>query len=187
MTTFFNHEDALLKGHDFTPSTTGDALQGKKYVLVYFSAHWCPPCRAFTPQLRHFYETHHEKKNMEVVFVSLDTSEKDLQAYMRGYHGNWLSVPYAGVQELAKAWQKAYDFQGIPTVLLFEHNEVDDSYRLITKKAREMITRDPEAEGFPWRNAEAELAAYYKDLNIKILITVALGFFVSFLLFKYTL
>jgi len=31
-----------------------DALAGKK-VLVYFSAHWCPPCRGFTPLLKEAY------------------------------------------------------------------------------------------------------------------------------------
>ena len=25
-------------------------------VLYYFSAHWCPPCRQFTPMLKDFYE-----------------------------------------------------------------------------------------------------------------------------------
>jgi thiol-disulfide isomerase/thioredoxin len=30
--------------------SASEALAGKTVVL-YFSAHWCPPCRAFTPQL----------------------------------------------------------------------------------------------------------------------------------------
>ena len=32
------------------------ALAGKNLVLYYFSAHWCPPCRQFTPMLKDFYE-----------------------------------------------------------------------------------------------------------------------------------
>ena len=32
------------------------ALANKKVVLFYFSAHWCPPCRAFTPVLKDFYD-----------------------------------------------------------------------------------------------------------------------------------
>ena len=32
------------------------ALASKRIVLFYFSAHWCPPCRMFTPMLKDFYD-----------------------------------------------------------------------------------------------------------------------------------
>ena len=36
------------------------ALAGKDVILIYFSAHWCPPCRTFTPVLKDFYEVRHD-------------------------------------------------------------------------------------------------------------------------------
>ena len=46
-----------------------DALKGK-YVGVYFSASWCPPCKRFTPKLVEAYTNHLKGKNLEIVFVS---------------------------------------------------------------------------------------------------------------------
>ncbi len=44
-----------LKKRDGSSSATETALKDKKLVLFYFSAHWCPPCRGFTPKLKDFY------------------------------------------------------------------------------------------------------------------------------------
>ncbi|XP_052128314.1 nucleoredoxin-like [Frankliniella occidentalis] len=44
-------------------------------VGVYFSAHWCPPCKAFTPQLVRTYNAVRERGiSFEVIFVSSDRS-----------------------------------------------------------------------------------------------------------------
>jgi thiol-disulfide isomerase/thioredoxin len=44
-----------------------------KIVGIYFSAHWCPPCRRFTPELASFHKTlAAQNKPFEVVFVSAD-------------------------------------------------------------------------------------------------------------------
>ena len=46
-----------------------EALAGKKFVAVYFSAHWCPPCRAFTPVLSKFFTENADKLGLALVFV----------------------------------------------------------------------------------------------------------------------
>ena len=33
-----------------------EALKDNKILALYFSAHWCPPCRQFTPMLRSAYQ-----------------------------------------------------------------------------------------------------------------------------------
>lgn len=72
---------------------TADVVSGKKAVGVYFSAHWCPPCRGFTPKLAGWYDADLKGKDMEIVFVS---SDKDEEAFS-SYYGEqpWVALPYA--------------------------------------------------------------------------------------------
>jgi len=85
-----------------------------KVVGLYFSAGWCPPCRAFTPQLKKYYEELKSAgKNFEVVFVSRDRSAEDLVEYYRDHHGKWLYLEFGdpNIQELLTK----YDVKSIPT------------------------------------------------------------------------
>ncbi|MEM9295668.1 MAG: thioredoxin-like domain-containing protein, partial [Planctomycetota bacterium] len=44
-----------------------------EYLAVYYSAHWCPPCRDFTPKLASFYNDFKpDHPNFELVFLSND-------------------------------------------------------------------------------------------------------------------
>lgn len=61
-------------------------------VGLYFSAHWCPPCRGFTPKLAEFYKKHHEEKKFEIVFVSSDRNEGDFKQYYAEMP--WLALPF---------------------------------------------------------------------------------------------
>ena len=71
-----------------------DALKGK-VVALYFSAHWCPPCRFFTPKLAAAYEMANEDNHrFEVIFVSSDDSAAEQAQYMKEMHGDWLRVPF---------------------------------------------------------------------------------------------
>ena len=46
---------------------------GAEVVFLYFSAHWCPPCKQFTPLLANLYkDINKNNKRFEIIFVSLD-------------------------------------------------------------------------------------------------------------------
>lgn len=139
------------------------ALEGKKFIFIYFSAHWCPPCRAFTPQLKNFYDAHHNSKEFEIIFSSLDHSEGDMRHYFRSAHGDWLCVPYAEGKQLSDTLMKAYGQFSIPSLVLLENTP---ELGLVTRNGRSMVVQDPSAASFPWRNAD-ELIAQQRKTTIR--------------------
>ena len=72
---------------------TADVLGGKTAVGIYFSAHWCPPCREFTPKLGTAYEQHLKAKGLEIVFISSDRDQEGFDGYF-AEHAWRLAVPY---------------------------------------------------------------------------------------------
>ena len=68
------------------------ALNAKTAVALYFSAHWCPPCRQFTPQIGEWYKTDLQSRGLEVVFISGDKDEKKFDEYFGEMP--WLAVPF---------------------------------------------------------------------------------------------
>jgi len=99
-------------------STVGkDAIAGKS-VGLYFSAHWCPPCRGFTPVLKQFYQDYKAKDpNFEIIFVSSDKEEKAMLDYFKGDHGDYLALPYAKRTEKEEL-SSMFEVEGIPTFVV---------------------------------------------------------------------
>ena len=65
-------------------------------VGIYFSAHWCPPCRGFTPKLAEFYEYMKKTEkgaDFEVVFVSSDKGQGEFDDYFSTMP--WKALPFA--------------------------------------------------------------------------------------------
>lgn len=118
---------------------TAEVLDGK-VVGVYFSAHWCPPCRGFTPRLAQIYEDLKAKgKNFEIVFASSDKSEKEFLEY----HAEqpWLALPFANRDAKAKL-SKKFKVGGIPTLVILDENGAT-----LNKDGRSAVM---EPEKFPW-------------------------------------
>jgi nucleoredoxin len=94
------------------------ALEGKELVAVYFSAHWCPPCRAFTPKLVEAYtQWRKDGKPIALVFVSSDRSAEAMQGYMKEVKMPWLAVPFRAAPGQALAAK--HNIRGIPSLLVF--------------------------------------------------------------------
>nr|1OC9_A Chain A, TRYPAREDOXIN II [Crithidia fasciculata] len=143
---FFPYSTNVLKGA--AADIALPSLAGKT-VFFYFSASWCPPCRAFTPQLIDFYKAHAESKNFEVMLISWDESAEDFKDYYAKMP--WLALPFEdrkGMEFLTTG----FDVKSIPTLVGVEA----DSGNIITTQARTMVVKDPEAKDFPWPNVEAK-------------------------------
>ncbi|KAJ0407291.1 hypothetical protein ATCC90586_003149 [Pythium insidiosum] len=120
-----------LQGRDGLVSTT-DALAQKKFIGLYFSAHWCPPCREFTPMLAQVYEEiKRQHDDLEVVFVSYDKTQEQFEEYFAEMP--WLALPYAK-RDLKAAIGKKLGIMGVP-MLVF----VDDKGQVIETDGRELV------------------------------------------------
>merc|ERR1711939_610371 len=64
---------------------------GSKAIGIYFSAHWCPPCRGFTPKLAEFYKDGLKDK-MEIFFVSSDRDQASFDEYFAEMP--WQALPF---------------------------------------------------------------------------------------------
>ncbi|SVE11034.1 uncharacterized protein METZ01_LOCUS463888, partial [marine metagenome] len=94
-------------------AVSGETLSGK-YVGLYFSASWCPPCRTFTPKLVEFHNAN--KAKFEVLLVSADNSEKAQANYMKKYMMPWLAVKHQSIA--ANLLVKKMGVRGIPFLVI---------------------------------------------------------------------
>ena len=105
---------------------SAESIKSKKYLMVYYSAHWCGPCRSFTPKLVKWYNENHA--DYDVVFVSSDRNNADMLKYMKG-----AKMPWAGTVKGSKAEKALKKFQngrGIPCLVLIDENgkRISSSY-----------------------------------------------------------
>merc|ERR1711920_713696 len=121
---------------------TSDVLSGAKAVGIYFSAHWCPPCRGFTPKLAEMFKGAFEAKGMKIVFVSSDRDESSFSEY----YGEmpWAALPYSK-RDLKDALSKKFKVQGIPSLAI-----MGGEGKTITTDGRSAVMGDPKGDKFPW-------------------------------------
>lgn len=113
----FNHHLVSLDNGTLKPFDAA-ALKDVKYFAFYYSASWCPPCRAFTPKLVDFYKSFKpQHPNFELIFVNHDNSAEDMLAYMKKDDMPWPAVRFDDIDS-TKANQ--YCGEGIPDLVLVD-------------------------------------------------------------------
>ncbi|KAG5522186.1 hypothetical protein RHGRI_034389 [Rhododendron griersonianum] len=142
-------ESILVSGDlDFVIGKDGDKvpisdLVGKN-ILLYFSAHWCPPCRAFTPKL---VETYHQIKAkddaFELIFISSDRDQTSFDEYYSEMP--WLALPFE--DERKEYLDRIFKVQGIPTLVA-----IGPTGRTVTTEARKLVMYHG-ADAYPFTEA----------------------------------
>jgi len=96
-----------------------EELAPKQIYGLYFSAHWCGPCRKFTPQLVAYYnQIARDHPEFEIIFVSADKSADDMATYMRESGMPWSAIEYGKLANVP-ALQK-YAGRGIPDLVIVD-------------------------------------------------------------------
>ena len=116
--------------------STDKLLKDKQLVALYFSASWCPPCKAFSPVLIDFYRQHASKNGVEIIYLSSDSTVADFQAYYAKMP--WLALPRddASIQYQSELAAKL-KIQGIPTLIVLDVA----TGGLVTREARREVQK----------------------------------------------
>ena len=104
-----------------------------KIIALYFSASWCPPCRAFSPLLVDLADKlQAEGKPFAIVLVGCDESERKSLDYMKSHKMTGYLVPPEA--DANRSLSKRYRVTGIPYLVI-----VDDTGSTLDPAARATV------------------------------------------------
>ena len=126
------------QGKPVDPST----LKGKT-IGLYFSAHWCGPCKAFTPKLVEFRNK--IAKDFEVVFISSDRDETGMFNYMKESGMPWPALPFNS--EKKGELNKLFQVRGIPSLIILN----DKGLRIAGNPINDVVALAPVAAFEKWK------------------------------------
>jgi len=134
--------EELVKPCGASVKTSEAITNDVKAIGIYFSAHWCPPCRSFTPELAEQYTNTLKGMGMEIIFASSDRDENGFNDYFKEMP--WLALPY-GNRDLKEQLSKKYKVQGIPSLIIIDAKTGETN----TKEGRSAIAN---VEDFPFKD-----------------------------------
>lgn len=140
--------DKVLASKDSSEKFLDSDTLKDKYLMLYFSAHWCPPCRMFTPKLSEAYtKLKAQRDDFEAVFVSSDRDEDAFNEYFDTM--SFCALPYEH-RDAKAVLSKTFGVQGIPTlVMLGPVSDESGNRPLINKNIRSFMENEDFSE-FPF-------------------------------------
>jgi len=122
--------------------STADAIKGKDAIGLYFSAHWCGPCRQFTPLLtKQYSEWIAGNSSVELIFVSSDEDEDAFKEYFATM--DFKALPFD--EDKKDALSEKFGVQGIPTLIV-----LDKDGKIISKDGRADVNKHKAETGKYW-------------------------------------
>ena len=108
-----------------------------KVVGFYFSAHWCGPCRQFTPLLAQKYtQWKNRGKQIEIVFVSRDRNPEEFKSYFSTMP--WKAIPF---EDSAREEITAkFAVNGIPALIF-----IDGTGKVISVDGTSLVRNNDES------------------------------------------
>ena len=136
--------------------TTAEHIGSKELVGLFFSASWCPPCKAFFPILVDFYkEVNYDSHQFEVFFLSQDEEEAPQKEYFEKMP--WRAIKFRD-ERIAK-FKSLFGVTGIPKLVVLTPEGA-----LITKEGRADVVNKGENAWLEWVKAKQDLVDEGKNL-----------------------
>lgn len=107
------------------------AIKDAPFIGLYFSAHWCPSCKNFTPLLADFYKNvNKSKKEIEIIYSSMDNDDAQFKEYYDSMP--WLAFPFG--DKVNEQLVEKFNIQGIPALVVLDKNG-----KVVDKGARNTV------------------------------------------------
>jgi nucleoredoxin len=118
-------------------------------IALYFSGHFCAPCRQFTPLLKDFYaEVNEDEKMLEIIFVSLDKSKEDQETYHKE-HSDWPRIAFDD-EEIRLALKAEMGVEKIPALVILDNDKIKAKF---TDGVNDVKNMGPMAYDLKWRDS----------------------------------
>ena len=92
--------------------------EGLEYIMVLFSAEYCPPCAKFVEPLKNFCAEYFKDGKTELVLINCDQREKEYSEHLKTMQ--WChAVPFSVEPEIIQQLEDAANASVIPKLAVF--------------------------------------------------------------------